>query len=407
VRVLFLARQPPIPLDNGGRIRAQALASELSAITRLHFIAFDGSVGTDLSCESEATVAAALPRAEGITMVPRQKARKRRLQLQTMLGDRSYGFRLHASPAMTRAMVDVIDSFKPDVLHCNSMLLGDIARLAPRSVVRTIAPENVESVLMRRMANTTDTQLRRRLYTKEAKLLQHWEAAHLAGFDLCLGVSEEDTRWFAGMGANAVCVPNGVARHPAPRRVSPLEDDEPLRLLFVGNGSWEPNRTGMTWFVKHALPALRCRVPPQVTVVGSDWDWLDHPRCTTVGRVPSLDTYYASHHVALVPLLSGGGSRLKVAEAFAKGLPVVGTSVGLEGYPLKPGVHALFADAPEDFAAHIEWLDEKFRDHPSAIDRQIVAGFRLVEGFFWDRIGARLAEVYADAIARKRRETDS
>jgi Glycosyltransferase len=123
--------------------------------------------------------------------------------------------------------------------------------------------------------------------------------------------------------------------------------------------------------------------------------------------VPSLDTYYASHHVALVPLRSGGGSRLKVAEALAKGVPVLGTSVGLEGYPLEPGIHALFADAAKDFAAQIQLLDERFRHDPQAVDRQIAAGFRLVQQFFWDEIGARLADVYADAIARKRRETDS
>ena len=401
VRVLFLARQPPVPLDNGGRIRAQALASELSAVTHLHFLAFDAQPGTDLPCESEATVAAALPKAEAVTLVPRPKTAKRRLQLQTMLGGKSYGFQLHVSRPMTQKLLEVMDSFKPDLLHCNSMLLGNFARLVHPSVVRTIAPENVESTLMKRIADTTDTQLRRRLYAREAKLLQRWEAAHLAEFDLCLGVSEEDTRWFAGMGANAVCVPNGVARHQAPRPAASLHGDEPLKLLFVGNGAWEPNRIGMAWFVSNVLPTLRCRVPPQLTVVGSNWDWLHHPLCTTVGHVPSLDAYYASHHIALIPLLSGGGSRLKVAEALAKGIPLVGTTVGLEGYPLQPGVHALFADTPEDFAAHIRWLDEKFRVDAGVIDRQIAAGFRLVQGFFWDEIGGRLAEVYADAITRK------
>lgn len=407
MRVLFLARQPPVPLDNGGRIRARALAAALSGIARVHFIAFDGSVGSDLPCESEAAVAAALPRAEAVTMVPRPKATKRRAQLHTLLGGGSYGLRLHTSRAMTRALADVMDKFKPDLVHCNSMLLGDFARVAPRSVVRTIAPENVESALMRRIAETTDTQLRRSLYAREAERLRRWEAAHLAGFDLCLGVSDQDVRCFARLGANAVCVPNGVERHPTPRPVSALGDREPLRLLFVGNGAWEPNRVGMSWFVDRVLPALRCRIVPQVTVVGTDWDWLHHPLCTTVGRVPSLDTYYTSHHVALVPLLSGGGSRLKVAEALAKGVPVVGTSVGLEGYPLKPGRHGLFADSSEEFAAQIKLLDDRFRRDPRAVDCQIAAGFGLVQEFFWDEIGGRLAQVYADAIARKRHETGS
>jgi glycosyltransferase involved in cell wall biosynthesis len=405
VKVLFLARQPPVPLDNGGRIRTHALAAALSAVTRLHFVAFDAQSGTDLLRESEATVAAALPKAEAVTLVARPKAAKRLLQLQTVLGSGSYGFQLHASQLMTQTLLEVMASFKPDLLHCNSMLLGDFARLAHPSVVRTIAPENVESVLMKRIADTTDTRLRRTLYTREAKLLRRWEAAHLAEFDLCLGVSEEDTRWFAGMGANAVCVPNGVARHPAPPApVASLHGEEPLKLLFVGNGAWEPNRIGMAWFVRNVLPVLRCRVPPQLTVIGSDWEWLHHSLCTTVGHVPSLDPYFASHHVALVPLLSGGGSRLKVAEALAKGLPLVGTTVGLEGYPLEPGIHALVADTPEDFASHIRWVDEKLRTDTGVVDRQIAAGFRLVEQFFWDEIGGRMAEVYAEAIARKRRQ---
>jgi polysaccharide biosynthesis protein PslH len=402
MRILFLARQPPIPLDNGSRIRVFGLASELSASTDLHFLAFDGSPGSKLPSQSEAAVRAALPKAEAVTLVPRPTAGKRQLQLQTIFGGKSYGFQLHASPSMAKTIQEVIHSFKPDVLHCNSMLLGDFARFAPPSVVRVIAPENVESTLMRRMADTTGTRLRRRLYLREAELLQRWETARLSDFDLCLGVSEEDTCWFAGLGANAVCVPNGVKRHPQPQSVVPLRDDEPLKLLFVGNGAWEPNRRGMDWFAEDVLPLLQCRVPPEVTIIGSDWEWFRHPLCTAVGHVPSLEMYYASHHAALVPLLSGGGSRLKVAEALAKGIPVLGTTVGLEGYPLEPGVHALFADDPEDLAAQIHWLDEKFRDEAGAVDRQIAAGFDLVQHFFWDEIGSRLTEVYAKAVNDKR-----
>jgi glycosyltransferase involved in cell wall biosynthesis len=402
MKVLFLARQPPVPLDSGGRIRTHALAATLSEATRMHFLAFDAPPDSGLSNHGIADIATALPSAEAITLVPCPKVSKRRLQAQTLLGGQSYGFRRHASSEMSEMLLDVLDRFEPDLLHCNSLLLGDVVRRARPSTVCTIAPENVESLLMKRLADTTDTGLRRRLYAREAKLLQRWEASHLAEFDLCLGVSEQDTRWFAGLGAEAFCVPNGVASHPVPASAPSLSDDEPLKLLFVGNGAWEPNRVGMAWFTKEVLPILSCRLGLQVTVIGSDWEWLDHPLCDVVGHVASLDKYYDDHHVAIVPLLAGGGSRLKVAEALAKGLPLVGTTIGLEGYPLQPGRHALFGDTPEAIGRHIQWLDQMLRTDSAAVDDLIAGGYGVVQEYFWDRIGSRMVEKYEEAVAQKR-----
>jgi len=303
---------------------------------------------------------------------------------------------------MIHATRNVIESFKPDLVHCNCMMLGDLALLASARLVRAIAPENVESLLVARMASTTDTRLRRVLYTREAKLIRRWETSHLAAFDLCLGVSDGDTRAFADLGANAICVPNGVARHPMPPPVATLRDDEPLKLLLVGDGGSESSRVGLVWFVNDVIPRLRCRISPRLTVVGAGWDWLDHPMCNVIGHVPSVAPYYESHHAALVPQLSGGGSRLKVAEALAKGVPVVGTSVALEGYSLQPDVHALFGDTPDELAACIHRLDVTFRSDIEAVRCQVAAGFDLVQRFFWDEIGAQLVEVYRETLSRKR-----
>ncbi len=369
--------------------------------TDLHFLGFDAQPGSTLPRESEASVAAALPNAEAVTLVPRPRQEKRWLQLQTMLRGRSYGFQTHADEPMVKALMETINVFEPDLLHCDDLVLGNLARLAPTSIVRVMALHNVESRLMMRMATTTHERLRKMLYMKEAELLRQWEVSHLAEFDLCLGVSNEDANYCATLGANAVCVPNGVNRHPTPPPPTALNENEPLKLLFVGSGSWEPNRVGMAWFVKNVLPAIDCRVDPQVTVIGSNWDWLDHPLCRLVGHVPLLDDYYSSHHVALAPFLSGGGSRLKVVEALAKGLPLVGTSIGLEGYSLQPNVHALFGDTPDQFAMHIQDLDYKFRADIEAIGCRIKAGFLHAEQFLWEKIGKRLVSVYIDEVARQ------
>ena len=370
--------------------------------TDLHFLGFDAQPGSTLPRESESSVAAALPNAEAVTLVPRPRREKRWLQLQTMLRGRSYGFQTHADEPMIKALMEAIDVFEPDLLHCDDLLLGDLARRAPSSIVRVMALHNIESILMKRMAETTNERLRKMLYTKEAEARRRWEVSYLAGFDLCLGVSDEDTKYCAKLGANAACIPNGVDPHPIPPPVKSLNESDPLKLLFVGSGSWEPNRVGMTWFVENILPAINCRVEPEVTIIGAHWDWLDHPLCRVAGHVPSIDDYYGSHHVALVPLLSGGGSRLKVAEALAKGLPLVGTTIGLEGYSLQPTVHALFGDTPGQLMAHIQDLDSKYRGDTEAVDRLINAGFLHVTQFFWEEIGRRLVDMYAGEVASKR-----
>jgi glycosyltransferase involved in cell wall biosynthesis len=252
------------------------------------------------------------------------------------------------------------------------------------------------------MAETTDSPLRRRLYAREGQLLKRWEDARLRNYDLCLAVSEDDAQHFAKLGANAVCIPNGVSRHPTPKPVVPLRDAEPMRLLFVGSGSYEPNRIGIAWFIDSVLPLLVSQMAVELTLVGSGWDLQDQPHCRIMGRVASLDPYYESHHAAIVPLRAGGGSRLKVAEAIAKGVPLVGTTVGLEGYPLDPGVHALVGDTPQDLATHLRRLRRALREDTAAVDRQVAAAFGVIERFFWGEIGDRLITVYGEAIARKR-----
>ena len=383
MKILYLARQPPVQRDNGSRIRTHALASQLTEAAQVRFLLFDTQPASTLRRESEEAVAAVLPRADAVTLVRPEALAKRRMQLETLLGRDSYLFRQHRSRAMYLALAREIETFKPDVLHCDNLLLGEFARLAPPRVVRAIAPENVDSVLLARMADTTDAPARRLLYRREAALLARWERTHLPNFDVCLAVSEEDTRCFAELGAHAVCIPNGVAAHPEPPPVAALRPDEPLKLLFVGGGATSPTASG-----SHGSSSVFCRTStarctPALTVVGSGWEWLEDPRCDAVGHVESLERYYEAHHVALVPLRSGGGSRLKVAEALAKGIPVLGTSVGLEGYPLEPGVHALFADTPEQQCAELRWLDETLRTDTAPVDHLVAAGFHLVEEFFW------------------------
>ena len=117
------------------------------------------------------------------------------------------------------------------------------------------------------------------------------------------------------------------------------------------------------------------------------------------GRLPDVKAAVAGSAVAVVPLQSGGGTRLKVLEALALGTPVVSTSKGVEGIDLTDGVHALVADTPDAFAAAILQL----LDDPGLAARMSEAGRTLIAGAYtWDAIGRRLLDVVDGAIERTR-----
>jgi polysaccharide biosynthesis protein PslH len=400
MKVLFLARQLPAPADNGERIRTAALLTELARRVSVHLVAFEELPGAPRrGVATRATEG--IPGLAGVTAVVRPSRSKRAAQIRALVGSRSYSMQMHVSSSFVDQARRVAAAFRPDVVHCDALQLADAALDLPGMMLRVIAPHNVESLLMRRMADTARSPLRRVLYAREAGHLERWERAQLQRFDVCATVSGEESGFYSSLGVETVTIPNGVAAHPPPPERCRLECGEGLRLLFVGSGDHEPNRVGLRWFVTDVLPRLELAVQPRLTVVGGHWEWLTHPQCDVVGRVPLVGPYYDRHHAAVVPLLSGGGSRLKVAEALAKGIPLVGTSFGLEGYRLQPGVHALIGDDREALVSEITRLDELLRTRVDEVQRMVTAGYAHVRGFFWAEIGRRLVETYQAALPRK------
>jgi glycosyltransferase involved in cell wall biosynthesis len=163
-------------------------------------------------------------------------------------------------------------------------------------------------------------------------------------------VKERDRQRLAP--ASTVVIPNGTEIPGAARE--PFERDG-RQVVFVGFLHYVPNRDGVLWFVREVLPILETLRPEvEVRLIGEASDdvrALGHdPRVRVDGYVEDLDRALAQAAVAIVPLRMGSGTRLKVLEAFARGLPVVSTSVGCDGLDVADGEHLLIADSPADFA---------------------------------------------------------
>ena len=165
--------------------------------------------------------------------------------------------------------------------------------------------------------------------------------------------------------ARVVTVPNAVETESLPSRHRPAAG--PLRLLFVGRLDYPPNLEAVRELVERHLPVLRREFPGVIVrIVGEDsrgaTEGLRREGVEFLGRVSDLLPHYAASDAAYIPLRSGGGTRLKILEAFSIGLPVASTAVGAEGLAARDGVHFRQFETPDEGAQALRDLLGDKRD---------------------------------------------
>jgi glycosyltransferase involved in cell wall biosynthesis len=181
----------------------------------------------------------------------------------------------------------------------------------------------------------------------------------------------------------------------------------PATLTLIGLMTYEPNCDGALYFVNEILPTIRAEMPGvELRIVGhfnARFNQIaDSPNVTVTGFVPDLTNELTRADVAVVPLRFGGGTRIKILEAFAYGIPVVSTSLGCEGLEAKDDKHLLIADDPQEFAAACLRL---LRD-PSERKRIGEGGHLLwKQKFRWTDIRRYIVEVVNAVINDKRSQS--
>ncbi|WP_055685361.1 glycosyltransferase family 4 protein [Loktanella sp. 5RATIMAR09] len=288
-------------------------------------------------------------------------------------------------PSLVRQIADQAMRQKPDLIVIDGMYLADIARHLAREGCRVILDmHNVESVLRKEM-----DQVR---YGWRAGLLhgKRWRAAEQAEREV---IEIVDQVWVCsatdaalvrklGAGDTAVTiVPNPIpdwCYKAAPKAVSGLSAP---RILFVGHLGYPPNVVAAKRLLDRIFPQIR-KVLPEATMqlcgrtpkkrlikAASKAEGV-----TLIANPQELTTYYNHATVVLVPLTEGGGTRLKVLEAMALGLPVVATAKAVEGLAVTPGQTFLLAETDAAFVEAVQRLSAE----PKLAMQLADAGLRYV-----------------------------
>jgi glycosyltransferase involved in cell wall biosynthesis len=236
--------------------------------------------------------------------------------------------------------------------------------------------------------------LRTRLRLVE--LLRH--ERHLARrFDV-LAVCSEYDRAAVGNQLPLHVIPNGFAR---PLDAHPRQPATPPRIGFMGLYSYPPNLHGVRWFIERCWEQIKAEVPGvRLRLVGHGTDGPLKPDDAAVDGLGWLENpadEVASWSLMIVPILFGGGTRVKIADAFSRKCPLVSTRFGALGYDVDTGRELLLADDPKEFAAACVSL---IRDRAMAGQMAKRAYNAFLEKWTWTAIAPKAWGAAEDCLRR-------
>ncbi len=190
----------------------------------------------------------------------------------------------------------------------------------------------------------------------ESRRFELLEIAAFRKFDRVYVCSEADrTSLMARCPVELRVLPNVMGLQEPPLDPPAPSQNEPFRFLFMGTMDYYPNFDAYHWFCNEVLPILKGIAPAdfivEVAGSGSGGRLKPHELVSLAGEVPDVRPLYERSHAAIVPLRAGGGTRIKILEAFSFGRPVVSTTIGAEGIEATPDRDILLADSPAAFAA--------------------------------------------------------
>jgi glycosyltransferase involved in cell wall biosynthesis len=396
-KLLFIGSRPPFPLTGGGRIRSHRLLTGLANAFETTFVTFEHHERSGEVSMTREELEDALPGVDVVTVAGRRLP-KRLGQARSLVWRRSWVFGRYASRDLAAAAATAVREGAA-LVHFDDL---GVALGGPlEGAVNIYSAQNVEQRIVGATAEAS-RGLRGSFAKVELGRVRREEERVWTSMQLCVAVSEVDAAVMRSGGARVVVCPNGtdpVDRLPFPTHAP----KDPLRLLFVGSVDYEPNYSGLRWFIEEVLPHISGRMPTVLDVVGSYRRAFPMADGVVLhGEVPSVVPFYARAHVAIVPVLFGSGTRLKVIEAMALGRPVVATTVGAEGLPVYAGVHYFAADDAPSFAQAVLKAAEQASTSPGALGQMLDRARAETETFFWPAIVSRLVETYRAELERLR-----
>lgn len=354
MRVLVLTQIVVYPADAGPKVKTLQVLRHLAA---RHEVVYCTFVRSDQEVKDAEKLRDICHRVVTIP-IQRSKISDVRFMAESLLTNDSFILRRDDRPEMQAMVRKLIQEERIDVLHVDQL---NMMRFVPRDWPGMVILDEHNAVwqVVERLQKGASNPLARWVLGREVRLIRKLEGKACRRSQVVLAVSEHDrlALWeVAGESAPIEVVPITVDAGRF-ESVFKARDPQPNRLFTIGTMFWPPNSEGVIWWLNEGYAHLQSINPDVVyDIVGArpprtlQTATERFPGVHVHGYVADVTPYWTNAGALAVPILSGGGVRVKILEAMAMGVPVVSTTIGCEGLEVRNEEHLLIADTPKAFS---------------------------------------------------------
>ncbi|MFO7979155.1 MAG: glycosyltransferase family 4 protein [Bacteroidales bacterium] len=284
-----------------------------------------------------------------------------------LFSGKSYNVQRFYNRLMERRLEQILQQQSFDIIQLEGLYLTPYLAVIRRNSVAPVLyrSHNIEHFIWERMATASNSLLKKQYLKLLAARLKRYELNVIHQVDGLVAVSPLDMQFFRQQGFQkpSIFIPVGI-----PLQGQPIQASDKLRpgtVYHLGSMDWRPNQEGVEWFLDKVWPrVIRHNPSLKFYLAGKNMPARFYryasPSVEVLGEVPDAPAFFRPLEMMVVPLLSGGGMRVKIIEGMAAGKTIVSTSIGAEGIGCEDEVNILLADMPMQMADRIvRYLDDR------------------------------------------------
>lgn len=367
MKVLQVSLKPPYPKVDGGCVAIAAMTESLiSAGAEVKLLTMETTKHPFIAEK----LPISLSKATSVESVFIDTSIKPIHALVNLFGSSSYNIDRFYSKDFEVKLRGILEKSEYDIIHLESVFCTpylDVLRenSSAKVVVRT---HNVEFKIWELLAKNELNPVKKWYLGILAKRLKNYEVSVLKKVDGILAITQEDEQNFNVLGIETLSevIPIGIDV----KKIETAQLDDSLSLYHLGAMDWAPNVEGVEWFLDRVWPVVSNEIPEATAhfagrKMPASLLSRSNGNLKIEGEVEDASKFISGKNIAVIPVLSGSGMRVKIIEALAHGKVVITTSLGATGINYTEGVNLLIANTPKEFAKKLAQL----RDDSSMIAR--------------------------------------